>query len=106
MKITIIPGLLEHIRDALNAVVEEEARALREMSLAGGTLDIIASHPPTIMITSADLQEYARFNIRDRQWERLHSCNWCGREEWSEHADWECNCRPAPCRDDPDYRDG
>ena len=105
MKITITPGLLEYIRDALNAVVAGEAPALRGMSLAGGTLDVIPDRPPTITLTSADLQEYASYSIRDGQWERLHSCEWCGAEEWSEHPEWECNCSPGPLREDPDYRD-
>lgn len=117
MKLTITGGLLEHLRDALDDVVEGNAPALVGMDLAKATLEIeerdfaaalLSSRPadlPTITITSADRQEVARYRARDGQWERLHSCDECDAEEWSEHSEWSCNCVVEPARDDPDYRD-
>ena len=117
MKITITGGLLEHIRDALDDVVEGNAPALVGMDLAKATLEIeerdlaaaILSarfwNLPDISLVSADRQEVARYRARDGHWERLHSCDECDSEDWSEHADWSCNCVVEPTRNNPDYRD-
>lgn len=111
MKITITGGLLEHLRDALDDVVEGNAPALVGMDLAKATLEIEerdfasvvlsgrADWPPDITLVSADRQDHARYRARDGQWERLHSCDECDAEEWSEHAEWDhhCTTQPACC---------
>ena len=114
MKITITGGLLEHIRDALDDVVEGNAPALVGMDLAKATLEIeerdfaaalLSSRPadlPTITITSADRQEVARYRARDGYWERLHWCDECDAEDWSEHADWDHHCTTQPACCDPE----
>lgn len=118
MKITITGGLLEHIRDALDDVVEGNAPALVGMTLVKATLEIEERDPavalvtqsrpwnlPDIALVSADRQDHARYRAREGQWERLHSCDDCGSEEWSDQPEWSCNCVVEPCRNDPDYRD-
>lgn len=108
---TIMGGLLEHIRDALDDVVEGRACCLRGLDMA--TLHIgdpdaemtllgYRASMPAITITSSDLQDVARFNERHGQWERLHVCDDCGREEWSEHTEWSCNCVVEPTRNNPE----
>lgn len=114
MKITLHGGTLEHIRDALDAVVEgtDAARALRGMAIATledgaaeekrtGITHLSARHPELYLV-SKDRQDYARWDIRHGHWERLHYCDECGREEWSEHTEWECNCVVEPTRNDPE----
>ena len=101
MKITLHGGTLEHIRDALDAVVEgtDGARALQGMGFA--ELRVDGGRSPAIMIAGHD-GDLARWDIRHGHWERLHCCDWCGRGDWSEHAEWECNCVVEPTRDDPE----
>lgn len=109
MKITLTDGTLEHLRNALDAIVEgtPEAEALSgedwKWLMIGGDLDATAPFPkPTIKIVTGPARKdatkwenVAKWNYLLGQWERLHSCEYCGREEWTEHATWECNCRPA-----------
>jgi hypothetical protein len=115
MKLTITGGLLEHLRDALDDVVEGNAPALAGMNLGKATLEIEERDPavalvtqsrpwnlPDIALVSADRQDHARYRAREGQWERLHCCDWCGRGDWSEHAEWKCNCVVEPTRDDPE----
>ena len=117
MKLAITAGLLEHLRDALDDVVEDNAPALVGMNLAKATLEIEerdfatvvmsgwANALPDITLTSADRQVHARYRARDGYWERLHSCDDCDAEEWSDQSEWSCNCVVGPTRNDPDYRD-
>lgn len=112
MKLTITGGLLEHIRDALGDVVEGNAPALVGLDLAKATLEIEerdfaaailsgrADLPPDITITSKDRQDVARYRARDGYWERLHSCDDCGSEEWSDQPEWSCNCVVETTRND------
>lgn len=107
-------GLIEHLRDALDDVVEGNAPALVGMDLVNATLEIeerdfasalLSSARyilPDITLTSSDQQGAARYRAREGYWERLHSCEDCGREEWSEHAEWSCNCVVEPTRNDPE----
>lgn len=116
MKLTITGGLLEHLRDALDDVVEGNAPALVGMNLGKATLEIgerdfaaailfgRADWPPDITLVSADRQDHARYRAREGQWERLHCCDDCGREEWSDQSEWSCNCVVEPTRNDSDYR--
>lgn len=105
MKLTITGGLLEHLRDALDDVVEGNAPALAGMNLGKATLEIGERDPavalvtqsrpwnlPDITLVSADRQDHARYRAREGQWERLHCCDDCGREEWSDQPEWSCNC--------------
>lgn len=106
MKITLHGGTLEHIRDALDAVVEgtDAASALRGMGFSKLAIgDGNTRGPgPTIMLMSADEQTVAQWDNRCGHWERSHVCDECGREEWSEHAEHECNCVVEPTRNDPE----
>lgn len=99
MKLTITGGLLEHLRDALDDAVEGNAPALVGMNLGKATLEI---EERDITLVSADRQDHARYRAREGQWERLHYCDECGAEDWSEHADWSCNCVVEPTRNDPE----
>ena len=112
MKLTITGGLLEHIRDALGDVVEGNAPALAGMNLGKATLEIgerdfaaailsgRADWQPDITITSRDRKEVARYRSRDGYWERLHCCDDCGCEEWSDQPEWSCNCVVETTRND------
>jgi len=108
MKITLHGGTLEHIRDALDAVVEgtDAARALAGMKPA--TLEMGAPEVACVLgscemrLVSKDRKDHARWDTRHGHWERLHCCDECGQEDWSEHAEWECNCVVEPARNNPE----
>lgn len=115
MKLTLTGGLIEHLRDALDDVVEGSAPALAGMDLAKATLEIEERDPavalvttsrpwnlPDITLVSADRQEFARYRAREGQWERLHSCDECDAEEWSERAEWDHHCATQPACCDPE----
>lgn len=103
MRIILGSCTLEHIRDALDAVVEDtdDARALR--GVRWHSLDIggdpsnpqSVAHRPELRLFDKDRLENARWDAHEGHWERSYVCDYCGREEWSEHPENECNCRPA-----------
>lgn len=108
MKITLHGGTLEHIRDALDAVVEGDAPALvgvRWHTLEIGERDNVATvdRAPVLKLVSKDRDHYAKWDSRNAVWERYHYCDECGHEEWSEEPEFECaHGRILDARDDPD----
>ena len=104
MKVHIGARTLETLRDALDFVVEldsPEGAAVADVDWLGGKLEI-HSGSDTIRLASHNSQQLARFDVQRYHWEILYACDECGREEWSERAEWSCNCRPAPARNDPE----
>ena len=104
MKVHIGARTLETLRDALDFVVEldsPEGAAVADVDWLGGKLEI-HSGSDTIRLVSKDKQSVARFNAKYYHWEILHACDECGREEWSEHKEWECNCTREPQRNNPE----
>ena len=104
MKVHIDSALtLERWRDALDLVVEKPfvgVDALDGIDWTGGTLEMIGGGG--MRLVSADKQHVARFDVQSYWWQILHACDECGREEWSEHKEWSCNCRPEPTSADPE----
>ena len=94
---------LETLRDALDLAVggdTPEGAAVAGIDWVGGTLEIRSGGG--MRLVSADRQHVARFNVLGYHWEILHTCDECGREEWSEYKEWSCNCTPGPQRNNPE----
>lgn len=104
MKVRIDSAItLERWRDALDRVVEKPCvgvDALADIDWTGGTLEMIGGGG--MRLVSADRQHIARFDIDSYDWEILHTCDECGREEWSEYKEWSCNCRPEQTSANPE----
>lgn len=101
MKIAITGGTLEHLRDALDAMVDgnDAAGAVAggdwRWLVIGAELDATVPYDlPKVTMVSSDRNDHARWDARYGRWERLHICDTCGREDWSEHAVWACGCEP------------
>lgn len=102
MKVRIDSAItLERWRDALDYAVDADghadglvARAIVDIDWTGGTLELTSSGGARLV--SADRQQVARFDIDSYDWEILHTCDECGREEYSEHKEWWCNCVIEP----------
>lgn len=103
MKARIGPNTIEVLRDALDFAVEQtpEGAAIAGIDWTGGAIEINGCGL-IIRLSSHNSQQLARFDVQRYHWEILHACNECGREDWSEHREWSCNCRAEPTRNDPE----
>lgn len=107
MKIEIVGGILEHIRDALDDIVEGKAPALAGIDWRGGDLIMTSDHvayflrliprrQPDIVMRDRDGMNVARY--RDGAWKIAVFCDDCCEEGWSADGKPLCSCKNSrPC---------
>lgn len=109
MTIPFSSQVAEYLAKAMSDLVDGDGRGdadpTGDFPLPRSTLEIGGGDPyPVLTLRSADGQEVARYSAPGWYWERLYSCDHCGREQWLDRSPDgdECNCRPRPSTEDED----